>query len=92
MNEYLPLIAVGIAGVLAIPTYLFQKWIERRDELRKTKAQAYEHFLSAHWARPNKYLSGDEKEKAWADYYREYSIARHSLFLIASDEVLKNKE
>jgi hypothetical protein len=82
MPEYVTAIAIIVAGLVAIPLYLVQKWADRRHDLNKQKAESYQRYFDAFWNVNFKAGTSEHPEA-----HEEYQKALHDVYILGSDGV-----
>lgn len=86
MSEYVTALAIVLAGMVAIPTYLVQKSADRKYDLYKKKADSYQRYFDVFWEvrqQANKYRNGSPEHKA---AHNTYDKALHDVYVLASDK------
>lgn len=80
-----PVVVACVTALLGIGSFAFQKWAERRAEIRKDQKVAYTQYLKSYhdWTRTEE--GSEEDRKAQEAYVRAYQ----DLFPLASDGFLR---
>ena len=80
LEEWIPLLAVVSATILGSLTYVWQKYVDRKEALIALRQQEYNRFL-------NDYINAisDESPQSLAIYHQAFQ----RLFVVGSDEVIR---
>ena len=80
MNEMVPILIALLTAVAGMVTYLFQKKADRKNDLIKLRQQEYRKFIAAFQ---------NNVEKNTPESLGAYHEAMYSLFVVASDPVIR---
>jgi len=81
------IVAAVLGGIFGFITYPNQKRVDRREELRKARAQAYSALLVA-YAETERWYGIKGQEPKFAEAFLKYSQAYSALFNVADNNVI----